>query len=285
MIIIHKIFRRISYILTRLYLKIFRFSIRKLKYNEGKTNVIVSLTTYNPRFKMVPRSIESLLLQFDRPNKIIVWLDEDVDIDKLPEDMRALTKYGVEYAHISDDMRPHKKYLEVFDKYPNDLIVTADDDLLYSPFVIGSLLKVHKQYPEAVCARRVHKMVKDEHGNIAKYLDWEGEYRRLRTPSNSLLSTGGAGTLYPPGCLPKEAFNRESIKKLCLSADDIWLKCMMLLKGTKVVWAPCIEEMPDMLEKSHEGSLMAQNVEESMNDVCIRQVMEYYNIPADSIDD
>lgn len=275
--IFHKILRRIGYALTRFYILINkgRMSLNKKKPN--KPLVIVSMTTYSARFATVHRTLESVLVQFRKPDKVIVWLDDDVKLDDLPKTMREFLKYGVEFIPIEGRYKPHKKYLHAMEAFPNDVIITVDDDLLYPPTLIGNLLKTHERYPECVCARRVHRML-TENEKLLSYSLWEGECRSVKEPRNDIFATGVGGVLYPPHCMGEDAFNREQILSLCLMADDIWLKCMELLNGTKVVWSPCIVEIPEALEKEQTSNLQSSNVTQGYNDIYLAQVMDFYKI-------
>jgi hypothetical protein len=74
------------------------------------------------------------------------------------------------------------------------------------------------------------------------------------------------------------AFDEENIVRLSLKADDIWLKFMELLAGTKVVYAPSKIPMPQLIEKEQTSNLRSDNVGLNMNDVYFNNLMEYYRI-------
>jgi hypothetical protein len=240
--------------------------------------IIVSLTSYPARFYCIHIALKSIMTQTVKPDKIIVWLDEDVSRNDFTDKMLELEQYGVEYRNAMGDLKPHKKYIHAMKEFPEDIIITVDDDLIYARDVIESLIKTHEKYPNAVCARRVHKITKDINGEIAPYNDWIGEYNDCREPSNILVATGVGGVLYPPHCLDERAFDEDNIIRLSLKADDIWLKFMEILAKTKVVYAPSKVPMPQLIEKEQASSLRSENVGQSMNDIYFKKLMEYYNI-------
>ena len=49
------------------------------------------------------------------------------------------------------------------------------------------------------------------------------------------IAYGVGGVLYPPKLLPKETFDEYKIRKLCLFADDLWLKAIENKHKIKVV--------------------------------------------------
>lgn len=243
---------------------------------ERKEKIIVSMASYAGRYEVLPVALKSLLLQKVKADKIIVWLDEDNSQNALTEELKKLQEYGVEFRFTNDGIKPHKKYLYAMKEFPNDCVITVDDDLIYSEDMIESLLLYHQRYPNVVCARRVHKITFSENGEIKSYNDWKYEYRDSCVPAFNLCATGGGGTLYPPNTLPKDAFDVALIKELCLDADDIWLKIMELKKRIKVVWVKCKYVMPLEVYGSQESSLNATNVIKKKNDLFLEKLIEKY---------
>lgn len=279
--LIYRIYRKIAYILRRIY--VYSAPLKDaLNHEERKTHIIVSLTSYPGRFAHIHTALKSMMLQTVKPDRIIVWLDENVGRDMLTPRMRTLEQYGIEYRAMTGDLKPHKKYIHAMREFPEDLIITVDDDLIYPKDVIETLLKTHKRYPKAVCARRVHKITKRPDGGIAPYHNWIGEYTKCGTPSHMLVATGVGGVLYPPHCLYEKALDEKLITELSLKADDIWLKFMELLNGTYVVWAPCKIPMPDLIEKEQETSLKSENVAQNKNDIYFENVQNYFHVQADA---
>ena len=279
--LIYRIYRKINYIFRRIYVHAApkRYALNR---QERDTRIIVSLTSYPGRFAHIHTALKSIMLQTVRPDKIIVWLDEDVSRDRLTAKMLELEQYGIEYRSMPGDLKPHKKYIHAMREFPEDMIITVDDDLIYAKDVIETLLKTHERYPKAVCARRVHKITKKPNGEIASYNDWLGEYCGCNIPAHALIATGVGGVLYPPHCLYGAALDETLITDLSLKADDIWLKFMELLNGTYVVWAPCKIPMPDLIEKEETTSLKSENVAQNKNDVYFANVQNYFHVLAEA---
>lgn len=236
--------------------------------------IILSLTSYRGRFETIIHTLKSLILQSVKPDKIIVWLDVE-EAGELTEEMQKYTQFGVEYRYKEEKIRSHRKYFYALQEFPNDIVITVDDDLIYPSDLVESLLASYMKYPDCVCARRVHKITK-KNNKIERYADWFYEYRFETKPSNLLCATGGAGSLYPPKCLPQETFDVDKIMKYCLSADDIWLKFMEVNQGTKVVWTPNRLVNPPIIEGSQVNALNYQNTWNGGNDKCINNLIKLY---------
>ena len=250
-----------------------------LRCREGKGRVIVSLTSFPARFDTLDICIKSLFDQSVKPDKIVLYLGKECDDAVLPGRLAELEKYGLEIKRGYADIRPHKKYFFAMQEYPEDLIITVDDDLMYHRNMIKSLLESYKENPNAVSARRVHRITSSG-GDLEPYDRFDKCWTKMTGPSHMLLSTNGAGTLFPPGSLPEEAFDIDTIKKLCLDADDIWIKFMLIKKGVPVVWVKSHQSMPPEIPGTQRVALYYSNTDKdnSNNDRCIQAMEEHFNI-------
>ena len=105
---------------------------KKIITSFREEKLIVSLTTYPQRISDIDVVLYSLLIQTIKPDKIILWLSEEEFPNKLndvPLHILRFLDFGVE-IEFCDNIRSYKKLVYALNKYPNDLIVTADDDKL-----------------------------------------------------------------------------------------------------------------------------------------------------------
>ena len=203
------------------------------KGTDQNGTVIVSLTSFPKRINIVWVTIASLMNQTVKPKKIILWLAEEQFPDKkLPGSLERMKKRGLEIK-FCDDIRPHKKYFYTMKEFPNDIIITADDDIFYPEDHIETLIKGSQKYPDCVVCRWSHEILMDKDGKFLPYNEWPDDPNG--EPSLTLLPVGCNGVLYPPQALAAEVFNKEKIKELALFTDDLWLKCMELLNNTPAV--------------------------------------------------
>lgn len=208
------------------------------KTESREKKIIVSLTSYPGRINAVPGTIGSLLRQTVKPDKIILWLGEEkFPEQKLPPIFDELRKCGVE-IRFRPDLKSHTKYFYAIQEFPEDLIITVDDDLLYRETLVEELYRSYLNYPNCVSALRVHKMRFNDDCTLKKYAEWHIEYSgEIGSCSHQYFATGVGGVLYPPHVLHSEVTNLENIQKYCHNHDDLWLKIMEVMNGTKVVLA------------------------------------------------
>jgi hypothetical protein len=203
--------------------------------------LITSLTSYGTRVQTVHHTILSLLCQSVRPQKIILWLAEDeFTLAVLPKTLLNLQQYGLKIAFCKD-IRSYKKLIPTLKVYPNENIVTVDDDVIYPFDHLKKLLTAHKKFPKAVICHRAHRMVKGKHDNIVDYLKWQFDVAE-RLPAKDIFPVGIGGVLYPAGCFDEEVLNDDAFMRLAPAADDLWFKMMAIKKGTlaKVVDEPIL---------------------------------------------
>lgn len=233
--------------------------------------LIVSLTSYPARIGSVHKTVETLLKQTERPDKIVLWLAREQFPRRkreLPDDLLALCKKGLEIRWC-DDLKCHKKYFYAMQKYPDAIIITVDDDIYYDENIIATLYRGYKKYPGCVICTRGHTIKMQSKNAFDDYCLWHKERRIVNSPSYLILPTGVGGVLYPPHCLPKETFDEEKIRDSCLKADDLWLKWMELKAGVKCVQVKSKFKL-DYVEGTQEEVLWRDNEEKGNNHALAR---------------
>lgn len=245
--------------------------------NEGKPKYIVSLTSFPARINDVWISIETILRQSFKPDMIILWLAEEQFPDKkLPIKLVELQNRGLTIKYC-DDLRSHKKYYYTLKEYPDANIITLDDDLYYDKDVLKNVVQLHNKYPECIATNRAHEII-IKNGTVLPYRKWNHNATNITKPSNLLLQTGGAGTLYPPVSLHPDVLDKKLIKELCFHADDVWLKMMAYLNGTKIVTNKKYNKDPITVSSTQNEKLVSTNVIHGGNDTQLHNILNHYNI-------
>lgn len=244
-------------------------------------DVIISLTSYGDRLSELQYTLYSLVKQTVKPEKIIVNLSS-TDMNKITPILLSFQKYGVEFRE-TEDTKSYKKLIPTLQRYPNKIIVTADDDLFYPKDWLKKLWLNHLLFPQDIICHITAKITyKDK--KINPYNEWI--FNKKETPSSfSNLILSGGGTLFPVKSLYKDACKKDLFLKLSPNADDIWDYFMALLNGTKIKQIPNsyvnVKYTNPYREYGllGEGETLAQiNVGENQNDRQFKAVMEYYHI-------
>ncbi|MGL5902329.1 MAG: hypothetical protein ACRCZO_06530 [Cetobacterium sp.] len=252
-----------------------------LSYKENEEQqIIVSLTTYNKRIYDVHLTIESLFRQTVMPNKIVLWLAEDeFNLENIPYMLKKLQKKGLEIGFCKD-LKSYKKLIPTLKRYPNDIIITTDDDIIYPYDFIENLYKEYLKDNQCIYFYRGHKITFNKNKTINKYDNWIGDYQG-EEKTLLTLPTGIGGILYPAKCFDKEILNENQFMKLAPKADDIWFKAMTLKNGIKCKKIGLAKEFYKKfinLEDGQDIALSKINVGENQNDIQLKAVFDYYNL-------
>lgn len=192
--------------------------------------LIISLTSYPPRFGSLRRTLESLLNQTVQADGVILWLAHD-DVEALPEEIRELEQRGLSIRGV-DDVRSYKKLVFALEAFPDAYIVTADDDVFYKPDWLEAL--VADSRPGIITCHRAHRVPPATDGTLPRYKTWERDVQdtAARRPSRDILPTGLGGILYPPGALHPDVTDSAQFMALCPRADDLWFYWMARRMGS-----------------------------------------------------
>jgi hypothetical protein len=251
---------------------------RGINNNPSDKKIIVSFTSFPERIEDVWIVVECLFRQSYKADKIILWLSESqFEGIKLPESLLNQVKRGLEIFFVKDDMKSHKKYLYAFEKYPNDYIITVDDDLYYDNGFIQNLIKMKSKYPNEVVTNRAHQITFSEIGGIKKYSNWNHNITS-HIPSYLTVQTGGFGTMYTKEDLFTSFNDIELIKKYIPYADDLWLKIQTLLVNKKIVTNNRYNKDPISVRNSQMQKLVKINVFDGGNDSQFKSVLEYFQL-------
>lgn len=200
--------------------------------NKREVPIIVSLTSYQERFSDLPKTLYSLMNQTLKPDRIILWLDEEKEsLTNLPYEITRFVKHGLEIK-FTKDIGPYTKIIPSLKKYPNAIIVTADDDIYYSKNWLNLLYMSYISNPEDIHVHRSHRVLL-ENKQILPYEKWEKHVVEETARFDNFI-TGVGGVLYPPKCFTSEVFREDIFLKNAPKADDIWLWVMALVHNKKI---------------------------------------------------
>ena len=215
--------------------KINKQNISAIKIKRDK-KIIVSLTSIPNRSHDLYYCLHSLFNQSLKPDKIILWLSED-DFpnknDDIPNEILDFEKFGLSIEWC-ENIKSYKKLLPAIRKYPNDYIVTADDDIYFPNNWLETLWIEHNKYPNCLISSRARKIdFNKKDYSLKKYANWK-LFKKGVEPSFLNFPTNGAGTLFFPNSLSKDFFNQDLFTKLSPLGDDIWVWAMAVRNNTKI---------------------------------------------------
>lgn len=241
-------------------------------------DVIVSLTSYGKRIYDVALTIESIMQQSMKTNRIILWLDDSFKGANLPPAIIKQQKRGLEIMFCKD-IRSYTKLIPALRQFPSHAIVTIDDDALYDCNMMAQLISAYQGNPNQIHCCRAHRMLFDDDRHLLPYNSWMHDISEAGVHLHNFF-TGVGGVLYPPHCFDDEVLAEGNFLNICPDADDVWFNAMAIKKGTPVnkVFTPPYREVYLMNEWAQDTALSITNVGEMKNDVQIQAVFNRYSL-------
>lgn len=270
----------------RLKKEILTITSRILPDIKENDNVTVSLTSHGRRVEQYAAyAIYSILTQKILPNRIVLNINrEKWTEDSLPDLIKKLQIAGLE-VNLCEDVGPHTKLLPALEKYPDDVIITIDDDIFYGPDTLRILLAEyrHSDSKTVICLGSMN-IKRDEDGHLLSYSEWTDTNATHNAEVGLYSPMGFRGVLYPPHIFSEEIFNREVYGKYCPKADDIWFTVMEIIDKIAVKPIEHKDAISDDLD--HRNEYVSQNSDAlhflndalGQNDVQIKALCDYYGL-------
>lgn len=253
--------------------------------NKGTTGddegLIISLTSFPQRMYEIHYTLYSLLTQTVKPAKVVLWLGSEQFPNgekDIPPKVLKLKENGL-VIEWHKNLRSYTKLVPSLKKYPNNIIVTADDDIYYEKDWLEKLLKSHKENKNCIICHRAHR-VKFDREKLAPYKKWPKKIKGGKASYLNFL-TGVGGVLYPQNSLHKDVLKEELFTELAPKADDVWFWAMAVLNKTKIlVVKDWIRELTYVNPERERGltdevTLFSFN-KKGGNDLQIEKVLNHY---------
>lgn len=247
----------------------------------GKERIIVSLTSFPAAIPYAVQAIRSILKGSLLPDKIVLYLDTQKFPDGvLPQELEALRAESPLFEVRFDpaEIRSYKKLIPALRDFPDDTIVTIDDDIHYPPNLLRDLADLHKRIPDAIVAHRVRKVrLGAPYKKWRKYKWYDFVFRRYHF-SHLAMQTGVGGVLYPPHTLDEKMLDPALFMAMAPTNDDIWFWAAAVSKGTFVVPLPNGQRTAKGIGKPHKYSLMSVNLQpgDDRNRKALDKILQHF---------
>lgn len=230
--------------------------------------ISVNLTTTSERLNLCRISLTSLLMQSKLPDQINLWVsrepylsDKGIPSDEivnrlvmsLPETNRHLIQ-----IRWTPNIGPYRKLIPVLrEAAPEDLIVTADDDIFYGETWLASLLSEYEANPGKVVAGRVRKVRYGILGARTSYMHW-GLISEGTVLSRDFVVTFGGGAVLSKDMFREQDVYNDRFIDLAPRADDLWYSKLLALSGKQVKIVP--DALVELIFMTHPHGLANSNL-------------------------
>lgn len=268
---------------NQIHAKILSLNENVLKKNNDSTDVIVSLTSYGKRVsEFAPFAIYTIFTQIQLPNRIVLFLDKSWNDYNIPKTLKHLQKAGLEIEYC-EDIRSYKKLIPALKKFPNNIIITIDDDVYYNKNLVNSfLLRFNETQKKSVICNNAC-VVQKVKGKFLSYSQWfPGKYGNRFSQYSAI---GVDAILYPPNIFDPDVLNEEVFMECLPTADDIWFWINEYRNNVKVILMDGTEHYSnvpvyhlDNWVESNSTALYFQNVMHGKNDDAFLKALDHYGL-------
>ena len=205
--------------------------------------VYISLTSIFNNQHSLQQTLQSIINQTRKPDKIFLYLSEDKSFFDNGFTNKKITNEKLKTLIVNNkiieiiwgnDIGPYGKLLPLLkEKWNEDcIIITIDDDTIYHPNLINSLIDDYLTYKCVISYRGFTPL-------FDKLLNFEFSQclkNKLQNLSLYNFSTGKGGILYKPEFFYNTKdliFNYEIYSEFCKKQDDIWFYIVRVLNNVK----------------------------------------------------
>jgi hypothetical protein len=200
-------------------------------------SIIVSLTSTASRLEILRYTLISLTEQTHKPNSIIVNLSKeaylmDKGVSELPAWFSLFEDKGVQVNWVENTGSYRKLLPRLSEASDDDVIVTCDDDVIYAPHWLASLIKTADEFPNHIVCGRARKPSVNFLKKQQSYLHWS--VVKPGSEGAQLVPIGIAGVVYRPALLDIDFILKKDFLEEAPKQDDLWFKVASRRKGTLV---------------------------------------------------
>ena len=246
------------------------------RYNAGAGNdrmkkehpmITVNLTTTCQRLSLCKITLMSLCLQSRQPDEIRLWVSPEPYLrdggirqkkqlhhyfNDLPADWRQRSK-----VCWVTNTGPYRKLIPALrDAGPDDLLITADDDIIYGENWFKTLLQAYERGSNVAIAGRVRKKRYNAFGRTMSYLNWD-ILHESSVISEGYIITFGGGTVLSRSMFRERDIFDDAFLKVAPTADDLWYSKLLLRNDTRVRVVPGVLRQMNFIE--HTDGLVNHN--------------------------
>lgn len=158
--------------------------------------IIVTLTTWSKRIDNIPTILDTIFKQTLPPDLVVLNLAFE---EIVPDEVQSyISKHNIEINRVKDT-KVYKKLIPTLKKYPNDCVISIDDDWLYPQGMIEEFISIHKKYPNLpisgnrviVCGMQCHcgcaSLTKASY--FGEYLNVVDDDVMMNCPSDDMVYT------------------------------------------------------------------------------------------------
>lgn len=229
--------------------------------------ITVNLTTTCQRLPICKITLMSLCLQSRQPDEIRLWVSTEPylrdggirdkeELQGLLSDLPADWRQRISVRWVANT-GPYRKLIPALrDAGPDDLLITADDDIAYGKNWLGTLLQAYEPDSTIAIASRVRMKRYNAFGRTMSYMNWD-ILRDSSLVDEGYIITFGGGAVLSRAMFREQDIQDNSFLEVAPTADDLWYSKLLLRNNTRVRVIPDVLKELNFIE--HNDGLVNHN--------------------------
>jgi hypothetical protein len=220
--------------------------------------IVVSMTSTRSRLSLLYYAVESIRRQSLIPCRVEVFLSREPYLyDAGVTDPPDWLLDGRVQLHWVENTGSYRKLIPgLLSLDYQDLLVTADDDVIYGPHWLQTIVASALDHPESIVCGRARRVRRDMFNRDTAYLYWPEVTRATR--GRDMVPVGCAGVAYRQGLLDLSMASDRRALSIAATSDDLWFRACSLVKGVDVFVNPDIDS--ENVYMLHQHGLTSRNV-------------------------
>jgi hypothetical protein len=151
--------------------------------------VIVSMATMPCRINRLKENLASILNQSYKFDKLVINVDDKNDVSE--NDLiyyNSIKNEIIEINICKNKWRSCNKLLPTLEKYPEDIIITIDDDIYYPIDSFKCLIEQYNKTPDCIIAHEVNPLIIENNYHIISINSNGKSYLKIEDTLNRDIS-------------------------------------------------------------------------------------------------
>lgn len=226
--------------------------------------VSINITTTHARLNLCSQTVWSLIHQSVLPAQIVLWVSSekylaDDGISSIPLWVHEINSIRNDILAIKwvGNIGPYRKIIPALRSADeNDILVYADDDVVYGANWLIKLLDKFKKNQDKVVASRVRELKRNLLGSVKSYLYSTIIYKEKIVKKDYVI-TGVGGVVIKKSHIASNYIELDDFVRICPTTDDLWISKILELSSTTVLVCP--QAMDEISEIQHGHGLTLIN--------------------------
>ncbi|WP_233458024.1 glycosyltransferase family protein [Enterobacter asburiae] len=226
--------------------------------------ISINLTTTSSRLGLCSATVWSLINQKKKPDRIVLWISKeaylsDDGVKNIPEWVYDLNRIvDIIDVRFVENTGPYRKIINaLIEAEPSDVLVYADDDVIYGELWLDILLNAFYANKESIAvASRIRLTKKNIIGKMQSYSQYNVCLEK-KIFNNGYIITGVGGCVLNKNMIKESLLTNKDYISLAPRTDDIWISKILELSNTKVEACPdALNYVQEIMHKNNALSLL-----------------------------